>query len=48
MALNGAQDLGQLGRAEFAGSARPVAIPRETYLGHFEEVKHLTEWTLSM
>jgi hypothetical protein len=32
MALYGTQDLGQLRRAEFAGSTRPVAVLGETYL----------------
>lgn len=39
MELYGAQDLGQLGRAEFAGSAGAVAVPGQAYLGHVGEVK---------
>jgi len=39
MELHGAQDLGKLGRAEFAGSAGSVAVARQTYLGHGCEVK---------
>ena len=34
MVFDGAQDLGQLGRAEFAGSAGPVAVSGETSFGH--------------
>lgn len=37
--LYGTQDLGQLGSAEFAGSAGPVAVSGETYLVHRIEVK---------
>lgn len=37
--LYGTQDLGQLGRAEFAGSAGSVAVSGETYLVHRIEVK---------
>ena len=39
MVLYGTQDLGQLGGAEFAGSAGPVAVSGEMYIGHFVEVK---------
>lgn len=38
----GAQDLGQLGRTEFAGSAGPVAVPGETNVGHWNENKPVT------
>lgn len=43
MELYGAQDLGQLGGAEFAGSAGAVAVPGQTCLGHTGEVKRATE-----
>ena len=42
MGLYGAQDLSQLGRAEFAGSAGPVAVPGETDVGHDDEIKPVT------
>ena len=34
MALYGTQDLSQLGGAEFAGSARAVAVASESDVGH--------------
>lgn len=41
MVLYGTQNLSQLGRAEFAGSAGPVAVPGETDFGHGVEVKRV-------
>ena len=38
MIFDGAQNLGQLGRAEFAGSACAVAVFGETYIGHTQRL----------
>ncbi len=40
--MHGAQDLGQLGGAEFAGSAGPMAVSAETDFCHPAEVKRST------
>jgi hypothetical protein len=40
---DGTQNLSQLGWAELAGSAAPVAVPGETMIGHVLEVKRVKE-----